>query len=563
MGAGRGARARDADRAPVDLRGRVRHAVDVLVATEHHDEARGVGADVDPDQVSPRVEQEPHLRGAARREISGALDREHVRRRIVAERYGSLFSKHASWYADSDEGKGGMSRGRLTRQELGWLLTQEAKGAAQRLRVGVQGLKGPVVTQGAAKPAPEVESPSLDATLDALDDAMRVLSSLHGPATGRGRRGRIDIAALLFETAPDAHIAIEPGSGTEVFGEESELRRMLQILLGHETGAGASVTVRREGDEVRISAVLGPDSSATSETERALLHRMALRYGGRYELEGGNEILVLPADGAEERSEAAQLRKELEEARKQGEAYARDLAQMIANDDLSSDNPASVRATPGIERMKQLVRFARGVTGDLRSILAPAARQASGREGTEEERWEVVRRALTRTQELVAGLAGVGELDPAEPNGSVELVEAAREAARALAGRAARAEVNVRVEADAPLHVRAAPRATGTLLRELLGHAIAASARGSDVVIRIEARGPGGVVHVDDAGPRIPSAMARSLVELEIEPGTFGRPSAVPLYVASEIAVWQNVGLEVADAPNAGLRVSVSFRRGA
>ena len=81
--------------------------------------------------------------------------------------------------------------------------------------------------------------------------------------------------------------------------------------------------------------------------------------------------------------------------------------------------------------------------------------------------------------------------------------------------------------------------------------------------MRIEARGAGGVVHIDDAGPRVPAAMARSLVELDIEPGTFGRPSAVPLYVASEIAVWQNVGLEIADAPSAGLRVTVSFHRGA
>ena len=30
------------------------------------------------------------------------------------------------------------TKGRLTRQELGWLLTQEAQGAAERLRVGVQ-----------------------------------------------------------------------------------------------------------------------------------------------------------------------------------------------------------------------------------------------------------------------------------------------------------------------------------------------------------------------------------------------------------------------------------------
>ncbi len=491
-----------------------------------------------------------------------------------------------------------MSRGRLTRQELGWLLTQEAKGAAQRLRAGVQVLKtgtgteagapaGAGITADGATVPPRTPSadgggaiPSLDATLDALDDAMRVLSTLHGPAAGRGRRGRIDIAALLFEIAPDAHISIEPGSGTEVSGEESELRRMLQILIGHETGAGSAVTVRRDGEEVLVSAVLGPDSSATSDTERALLSRMALRYGGRYELDGGAETLILPAEHAEERSEAAQLRKELEEAKKQGEAYARELAQVVANEDLSGAGPMSIRPAPGIERFGSLVRLARGVAGDLRGILAPASRQLATRgtaassassaasttgtaPETEEQRWETIRRAHARTQEFVGMLATVGELDPAEPNGSIELLEVAREAALALGGRAARAEVTIRVEADGPLHVRAAARATDVLLRELVGHAVAASPRGGEVVVRLESRGGASVVHVDDAGPTLPAAVRRSLVELEIEPGTYGRPSAVPLHVASEIAMWQNVALELGDAPSGGLRVSASFRRGA
>jgi signal transduction histidine kinase len=473
-----------------------------------------------------------------------------------------------------------MSRGRLTKQELGWLLTQEAKGAAQRLRVGVQGLKVNITVPpssggsgGATVPAPppvfeSTDSPSLDATLDALDDAMRVLSTLHGPAAGRGRRGRIDLAALLWEIAPDAHISIEPGSGTEVFGEESELRRMLQILIGHESGAGTSVTIKRDSDDVRVSAVLGPDSSSTSDTERALLSRMALRYGGRYELEGGTETLVLPAEGAEERSEAAQLRKELEEAKKQGEAYARELAQVITNEDFNTSGPASVRAVPGVERFGFMLRFSRGLAGELRSVLAAASRQASsprvnGNSETEDARWDSVRRGLVRAQDFVGMLATVGELDPNEANGTVELVEAAREAAQTMSGRAARGEVTVRVEAEGPIYVRAAPRATDVLLRELVGHAIAASPRGTEVVLRVESRAPsaGAVVHIDDAGATVPAAAHRALVELEIEPGTYGRPSAVPLYVASEIAVWQNVSLELGDAPGAGVRATISFRR--
>ena len=101
-----------------------------------------------------------------------------------------------------------MSRGQLTRQELGWLLTQEAQGAAERLRMGVQVLKSNV------PPPPGEGSPGVDATLDALDDAMRMLSNIHKTPSSsvRGRRGRIDLASLLWEVAPEARVSIAPGS---------------------------------------------------------------------------------------------------------------------------------------------------------------------------------------------------------------------------------------------------------------------------------------------------------------------------------------------------------------
>src|SRR5580700_4350382 len=178
-----------------------------------------------------------------------------------------------------------MSRGQLTRQELGWLLTQEAQGAAERLRMGVQVLKSNV------PPPREVgeSQPGVDATLDALDDAMRMLSSIHKTPSGRGRRGRIDLASLMWEVAPEARVSIEPGGGTEISGDEAEIRRMMHLLVGHGSGAGSAVTVRRDKDEVKVSVVLGPDRSGTAETERAWLNRMAIRYGGTYELEGGME----------------------------------------------------------------------------------------------------------------------------------------------------------------------------------------------------------------------------------------------------------------------------------
>ena len=110
-----------------------------------------------------------------------------------------------------------MSKSRLTRQELSWLLTQEAQNAAERLRVGVQVLRTqapprpveapPVVTDtGLAHPDPSLH---LETSLDALDDVMRMLSSLNqrsAAAPSPPRRGRIDVAALLVESAPDARV---------------------------------------------------------------------------------------------------------------------------------------------------------------------------------------------------------------------------------------------------------------------------------------------------------------------------------------------------------------------
>src|SRR5580692_10215412 len=113
--------------------------------------------------------------------------------------------------------------------------------------MGVQVLKSNV------PPVPDAADaqPGVDATLDALDDAMRMLSNIHKtPSSTRGRRGRIDLASLLWEVAPEARVSIEPGGGTEVFGDESELRRMLHVMLGHGSGTGSSVTIKRDGDEV-------------------------------------------------------------------------------------------------------------------------------------------------------------------------------------------------------------------------------------------------------------------------------------------------------------------------
>ncbi len=206
------------------------------------------------------------------------------------------------------------------------MLAQEAKSAAALLREGMDSLTKSLPQEG---PQGGVE---LSSTLDALDDTMRALSSLHLGAATRGRRGRIDVAALLLELAPTTTVDIEPGKGTEVFGDEVELRRMLQLLLSL-GDASAQASIRRDEDAIHTSVLLGPDSSGGSSTEHAFLHRMATRHGGRLELEGARVVLVLPADADLERREMEDLRRELVAAQEQGEAYARELAEMFTKND--------------------------------------------------------------------------------------------------------------------------------------------------------------------------------------------------------------------------------------
>jgi two-component system OmpR family sensor kinase len=485
-----------------------------------------------------------------------------------------------------------VSKGRLTRQELGWLLTQEAQGAAERLRTGMAALTLP-------PQAPDVSASGPDPgvvgeTLSALDDTMKMLSSLHAqPTAMRGRRGRIDVASLLWEVAPEARVSIEPGSGTEVFGDEAELRRMLHVMLGHGSGTGSTVAIRREGDEVVVRVVLGPDSSATADTERAWLSRMAIRYGGRYELEGGTEVLALPAEGVESRDDLARLRKELDEARAQGATYARELAAVWTTGGeetgVSTTRPPSDPSTAQ-GRYGALTRLAGGVAATLRGMLSPVGRDLSELRSTLsprksspdletvarmglDERLEGIRRKLLAVQDFVAELATVGESDLEEAPRPHDLVSLVKNELKALEARASRAGVDVLLrivpdDPDAPALAHVAPRAASLLVRELGLHALAASPRGSRVLVTLHAPTVeiGARILVDDSGTILPAGARDALVALQVEPGTFGRPSTIALFVAAEVALSQGALIEIGDAPveegnGGGVRVSVTFPR--
>lgn len=460
-----------------------------------------------------------------------------------------------------------MSKGRLTRHELSWLLTQEAQHAAERLRIGVQVLR----TQAPPPPdASQDPTAHVETSLDALDDVMKMLSSLNQraqPAGTPSRRGRIDIAALLVEIAPEARVQIEPGSGTEVYGDDADFRRMLQVLLGHGSGAGSQVNVRRDGDEVRVSVALGPDSSPTAETERAWLSRMAIRYGGRHELEGGNEVLVFPAEGASERSERLQLQKELDEARAQGEAYARELAAVFDRGEevstVSTIPPAP--GQPQLERYATVTKLCAGLASELRETIGGAAREAASlrRHEITDEQLETLRRRLASAQEIVASVAAIGELRPEELVTEIDLAEAARAAVRDCAGLAEREGVEVVLHTkpeDRPF-VRRSAKAVGVIARELVAQAIAASPRGSRVEVTVSVDPTAVRLVVDDAGPPLPASARRSFLTLETHAGAYGRPSGLPIFMVAEVATCIGGALELSDAASGGLRASVTFAK--
>lgn len=466
-----------------------------------------------------------------------------------------------------------MSKGRLTRQELSWLLTQEAQNAAERLRVGVQVLRTQAPPAMAELPA-EDPAHHVDASLDALDDVMKMLSNLNQRQSSSGlavaaRRGRIDLAALIVEVAPEARVSIEPGSGTEVYGDEADFRRMLQILIGHGTGEGSSLTVRREGDDVRISTVLGPDSSPTAETERQWLSRMALRYGGRHELEGGTEVLVLPAEVAADRSEREALRRELDEARKQGEAYARELAAVFDRGEEVA-TVSSVPPAPGVhsaDRFATITKLCQGISSELRATLGPLAKELAAirRNEVTDDQLDTARRRVTHARELAASLRSVGGVPSIELATEIDLVEVARAAARDGTAFGERNQVKVVVKAaeGARFYVRSGPKAVNALARELVAHAVAASPKGGVVELSV-AEDPAGIrVVVDDAGPALPASGRRGFLALEQHAGAYGRPSGLPIFMAAELAGCIGARLELSDAPPAmgGLRVAVTFTK--
>ncbi|MGK4001205.1 sensor histidine kinase [Sorangium sp. So ce1036] len=473
-----------------------------------------------------------------------------------------------------------MTSDRLTRPELTWLLAQEARSAAQKLRQGV----GMIAAEATPLPPPSSEDGSggVESTLNRLDEAVSMLASLHGRPMPRGRRGRVDLTALLWEVAPEARVQIEMGEGTTVFGDETELRRMLQVLIAQGgdptslTGA-PEVSIRRAGDEVSVSVHLGPETPVNLETERVWLSRMAVRYGGRLELDGLTQTLTLPAEVDLQRLEVESLKKELAAAQAQGEAYARELAAVFSRAEgerergalagvvarLSGSDPVS-HLPPNGEGLAVLIAAVRVLGTQLRGILSAIGRDIAplrGHGGDIGETASSVGRHVTAASEIVSDLARLGACPLHEFPRHCDVADVLRDVVKDDLARAARHDVRVVLEAPESAHEVVPQGALTVLLHALLDHAISASPPGSEVAVTLLDT-PGGIeIAFDDAGPPLPAAARNVVLSRDFEAVAQGRPPALPLIAGHAIAAHTGCGIVIEDGPRGETRVRLTIPR--
>lgn len=450
---------------------------------------------------------------------------------------------------------------RLTKQELSWLLTQEARAAANTLRKGVARL-----SQAPPEIKIEVAPAEIESSLDALDDAMRMLDSLNVSMGKRGTRGRVDLAALVVEVVPNARLRLEPGSGTEVYGDEGDLRRMIQILV-RQTGlslGGAEapeVGIGREGEEVRVSVALGPETLTGDRSERAWLARMATRYGGRLELDGGQESLVLPAEDVQDRKELEALRKELEAAQQQGEAYARELAAVFAaGDSAESASVAPSTIPPPTDALTPIAAFSSAVAAQVKTVISGLSREletvtSKGRSADQGRLLEATQLCHLQLQELLSDLNRIVKVVPGELPGFTDAAKLIRDVVEETSARADRHDVEVTADLPEKLEIVLPCTATSMAVRLLLDHGIVATPRGGKVHLTASFTGRHLVVQVDDGGASVPSGARDALIWLRIDPSTIGRPRGVHLLSASAILSHVHGTLDIRDAPEGGARV--------
>ncbi len=444
---------------------------------------------------------------------------------------------------------------------------QEARGTARALRDEVSQLTTPPTRQSD-------QAPAVETMLDALDGTIEMLSELETQPTkgeraaGKDRRGRIDLAALLVDMSPNVPIGIEPGAGTEVSGTETELRRMLNVLIGTPGSTGSSgvpgVTVRREDDWVLVSVPLGPEGAAPRALEHRWLNRMAVRMGGKVELLQGRVLLSLPADSANEKREIQQLRNELEQAQQLGAVYARELAEAFA---ITSEVPSTTPPSPAraTERLQVLVAIAAPLLRSLRSVTDGLRQDAARLARSLGDGHQEVSNLMARTTTLsdlaseLERITQVTTLEAVEPVGVHDVVRLVLDQART---RGSRHGVGLDLSVCEEVTVTTQLPVLRLLLRALLDQAIQATPKGQRILVSLHARGRSAQVTIRDGGPGIPESSQIALLRGAADPSALGRPGGLSWVVAGAAADALGAYIEIGEAPDRAFETRVLLHHG-
>ncbi|MEN9580977.1 MAG: hypothetical protein RJA70_3986 [Pseudomonadota bacterium] len=421
--------------------------------------------------------------------------------------------------------------GRLTTQELGWLLAQEARGAAKSLRAEVSVLRGSQRPPPASEDSEErisVTSVPAESSFRALDQALGLLGDLTAGPRRSSRRTRIDLAALLYELAPDCRIALQPGAGTEVFGDETAYRRLFHLLLtrgpGGESSAKSEITVRREGEWIRVSVNLGPDTASASDLERRWLQQMVQKQGGRFELLGRMQTIVLPAEQSPQ-AQVAELKQELAQAQQLGETYARELASVLASE-FEAPLPAAQAAAPDNSLLFALRAISAALHPRLKQLTDALAEAGPN---------EAQREPLSGLKDLVQELSRLAGLNEKRPERGTDVAKALQAAAATLSRRAERREVTVELECVNTALLNEDQSVVDTLAQALLSHAIDSSPLRSTIRARLWSSGASLFLETIDRGPSVSVASAAALLNQQVDPAAFGRPRGMALLTLNAI----------------------------
>lgn len=396
----------------------------------------------------------------------------------------------------------------------------------------------------------EEPSGGVEGTLNRLDEAVGMLASLHGQPVQRPRKGKVDLAALLWEVAPGARADIQVGEGTTVFGDEGELRRMLGVLLAQGSGLhgkAAPVSLRRVDGYIHVAVQLGPDKAPTFDLERKWLARMAVRHGGRVELHGSTQTLILEAEVDESRREVQALRKELVDAHTRQQEIERELASR-------SDAPASMPFGQGSKRpptpdaAASVIAVARASASQLRSAAAVFSRVS----GVSEEAAD----AASALSDLSRVLGALGSTPVGEMPRAIALGDIIAESVRRASTQAAHRGIKVVVEGAGREEVVPVETWT-TLLALLLENAIVGSPRDSQVTVGI-ASGER-EVYVEDSGPALGPRAQKLLLSREFEAYAHDRPPPVALLGAHVLATAAQATLLIDAGARGGCRIRVRF----